>query len=120
MKIDDSLFKIVLAIVFVWMIYNLYSKMCSCQIEGMGGLSISLGVGEKLNLPSLGIQNLTLLRSSSPLSAYEIRFVNNRPGKFVFKDTSGESYTTSSLMNKENKILFNQVGAPRIVYASSE
>ena len=36
MKIDDSLFvKIVLALAFGWIIYHLYKKMCSCQIEGV-------------------------------------------------------------------------------------
>ena len=119
MKIDDSIFKIVLSLVFGWIIYHLYTNMCSCQIEGMAsGVNISLGVGGRLNLPSLGIQNLTLQRSSSPMFSYEISFVNNRPGKFVFKDASGESYNIFVLVNKENKIHFNST-APTIVYASS-
>ena len=36
MKIDNSLFaKIVLALVFGWMIYHLYINVCSCKIEGL-------------------------------------------------------------------------------------
>ena len=121
MKIDDDVLKIVLVLVFGWMIYHLYTNMCSCQIEGMIGLNIDLGVGQMLNLPRLGIDKLTLRKSSSPLFPYEINFVNKKPGKFVFMDNSGESYTIVARSKGKQQIQFDSSGgAPRIVHASLE